>query len=88
MHLAQDSDKWRAFFKMVMYIQVPQKVGNFLTSERILVSQRLCSMELVACIIVDTMDQLPSNEPADMLQRTLPRHELIQQHQLPVKLAH
>jgi len=29
-HLAQDRNQWWALLKMVMNLQVPQKVGNFL----------------------------------------------------------
>jgi hypothetical protein len=31
-HLAQDMDQWRGVVNTVMNFQVPQKVGNFLTS--------------------------------------------------------
>jgi hypothetical protein len=31
-HLAQDSDQWRALVNMVMKLWVPYKAGNFLTT--------------------------------------------------------
>jgi hypothetical protein len=31
MHLAQDTDQWRAFLNKVMNIWVPKKARNFLT---------------------------------------------------------
>jgi hypothetical protein len=30
--LAQDRDRWQAFVKEVMNLQIPQNAGNFLTS--------------------------------------------------------
>jgi len=30
--LAQDRDRWQAFLKAVMNLQIPQNAGNFLTS--------------------------------------------------------
>jgi hypothetical protein len=32
MHLVEDRDQWRTVVNTVMYLRVPQKVGNFLTS--------------------------------------------------------
>jgi CRISPR/Cas system-associated protein Cas7 (RAMP superfamily) len=31
-NLAQDRDRWQALMKAVMNLQIPQNVGNFLTS--------------------------------------------------------
>jgi hypothetical protein len=31
-HVAQDTDRWRALVNMLMNLQVPKMAGNFLTS--------------------------------------------------------
>jgi hypothetical protein len=48
-HLAQDTDQWRALVNTVMDLQFPLKVGNFLTFlASISFQQGLFSMELAS----------------------------------------
>jgi hypothetical protein len=46
-HLAQDGDQQLAFINKVMNLCIPYNTGNFWVPEQLLVSQELCSMELV-----------------------------------------
>jgi len=48
MNVAQDSDKWQAVVKVVMNLQVQNKLGISGLTEELLASQEgLCSTELV-----------------------------------------
>jgi hypothetical protein len=46
-NVAQDTDKWQVLVNTVLNLQLPQNVGNFFTSWKIIFSQKvLYSMEL------------------------------------------
>ena len=42
---AQDKDRWQAIVNVVMNLQVPYNVGNFLTENWLAAQEELCSME-------------------------------------------